>query len=106
MLGPKAYEGGMATALLGLGVHFLVAFSSSASYILAAQKISVLRKKYILMGLLYGGGVFFFMNYVVIPLSLIPSAPFNLVLFINGMFGHALLVGLPSAIGTQFISPH
>jgi hypothetical protein len=46
------------------------------------------------------------MNYVVIPLSLIPSAPFNLVLFINGMFGHALLVGLPSAIGTQFISPH
>jgi hypothetical protein len=106
MLGPKAYEGGMATALLGLGVHFLVAFSSSASYILAAQKISVLRKKYILMGLLYGAGVFFFMNYVVIPLSLIPSAPFNLVLFINGMFGHALLVGLPSAIGTQFISPH
>jgi hypothetical protein len=33
MLGPKAYEGGMATALLGLGVHFLVAFSSSASYL-------------------------------------------------------------------------
>jgi len=42
--------------------------------------------------------VFFFMNYGVLPLSAVASAPFSLGMFLNGVFGHALLVGLPIAL--------
>ena len=45
--------------------------------------------------------MFAVMNYVVIPLSRIPAAPFSLPLFLNGIIGHALLVGLPIAYAAR-----
>ncbi|MGH9900196.1 MAG: hypothetical protein ACRD63_04175 [Pyrinomonadaceae bacterium] len=97
IMGNKAYAGGMATAGLGLAIHFLIAFSAAAIYNLAAMQIQFLRKNFISSGLAFGLGVFVFMNYVVIPLSAIPPSPFSLPLFINGVVGHAVLVGLPIA---------
>ena len=41
------------------------------------------------------------MNYIVIPLSRIPASPFSLPLFLNGLIGHALLVGLPIAYAAR-----
>jgi hypothetical protein len=51
-----------------------------------------------LFGPLFGVAVFFFMNYGVLPLSAVGSAPFSLGMFLNGVFGHALFVGLPIAL--------
>jgi hypothetical protein len=55
--------------------------------------------------------VFFFMNYGVLPLSAVGSAPFSLGMFLNGVFGHALFVGLPIAlfakrVGGETVSDH
>jgi hypothetical protein len=38
------------------------------------------------------------MNYGVLPRSAVGSAPFSLGMFLNGIFGHALFVGLPIAL--------
>ena len=48
-------------------------------------------------GLTYGGAVYLFMNYVVLPLSAVPKSPFSLPLFLNGMIGHGIFVGFAIA---------
>jgi hypothetical protein len=97
MLGQKAYNGGIATAVLGFAVHIAIAFSSAAIFVVAATKVRVLRDAWFVFGLAYGVAVYFFMNDIVVPLSAIPPAPFSLALFVNGIVAHALLVGLPIA---------
>jgi len=58
----------------------------------------VLRTRAVLFGLLYGVAVYFFMNYLVLPLSAVARSPFHFGLFLNGVIGHALFVGLPIAL--------
>lgn len=96
-LGPSAFRGGLATALLGVFVHFVIAFAAAAVFTAAATRIDALTQHYAVSGLAYGVGVYFFMNYVVIPLSKIPASAPSLALFLNGVIGHALLVGVPTA---------
>lgn len=101
MLGPSAFTGGAATALLGLGIHFLIAFSAAAVFTLASLRLPQLRRSALTYGALFGIGVYAVMNYAVIPLSRIPPSPFSLPLFLNGVIGHALWVGLPIALAAR-----
>lgn len=98
LLGPAAYEGGAATALLGVAVHCGVALSAAAAFTLAAARVPWLLEHAVGAGMAHGVAVYAVMNHVVIPLSRIPPAPFSLPLFLNGVIGHALLVGLPAAL--------
>lgn len=98
LLGRAAYEGGMPTFLLGLLIHVFVAFSVVTVYWLASRKLDVLTRRPVICGLLYGLLVYVFMTYVVVPLSAAQRGPFNLANFLNGVIGHALLIGLPSAL--------
>lgn len=97
IVGSKAFTGGLATAALGLAIHFLIAFTAAAVYNVAALRMTALKARYASCGLAFGFFVYAFMNYLVIPLSAIPPSSFSLPLFINGVAGHALLVGLPIA---------
>jgi hypothetical protein len=97
LLGQKAYDGGIATAVIGFAVHVVIAFSAAAIFAVAAARFRVLRDAWVVFGVGYGVAVYFVMNYIVIPLSAIPPAPVSLALFVNGIVGHALLVGLPIA---------
>ncbi len=101
MLGPSAYSGGLPAALLGVAVHCAVSFSAAAAYVLASRRFRSLIERPLASGLLFGVGVFAFMNYVVIPLSQIEPGPFSLPLFLNGVIGHALFVGLPIAYAAR-----
>ena len=98
LLGQSAYLMGATSFLIGVAVHFLVAFTASAFYFAAATKLAWLNQNAFLSGIVYGIGVWTFMNFVVTPLSQIPASPFNLALFINGVVGHALFVGLPISL--------
>jgi hypothetical protein len=65
----------------------------------ASGRLAVLARRPILCGLLYGVFVYFFMNHVVIPLSAVTrGGTFSLPVFLNGIIGHAFLVGVPSAV--------
>lgn len=98
LIGRASFNGGMKTALLGVLLHFLIAFILASLYYGASLYLPTLLRRAVLWGLIYGVAVYFVMNYVVLPLSLAPPLRFSLASFLNGIIGHALLVGLPIAL--------
>lgn len=100
-LGQRAFSGGMATAGLGALLHFFIAFVAAAVYVLASQWLPAIKQRPLLYGLLYGAAVYFFMNYLVLPISAVAPSPFKVGLLLNGVIGHALFVGLPIAWFTR-----
>lgn len=97
LLGKASFEGGFATAALGTILHFFIAFVAALVYVLASRRMPALKRQAGAFGLLYGGAVYFFMNYLVLPMSAVGPTPFKLGLFVNGVIGHALFVGFPIA---------
>jgi uncharacterized membrane protein YagU involved in acid resistance len=98
VLGSAAFQGGLMTAALGAVFHFLIAFVAAAAYVFASFKVKALADKAVPLGLIYGVAVYFFMNYLVLPLSNVAPSTFSIGLFLNGVIGHALFVGLPIAL--------
>ena len=94
-LGQSAFQGGLATAALGVAFHFTIAWVAAGVFVLATRRLQILKTHAVPAGLLYGAAVYFFMNYLVLPLSAVAASTFHLGLFLNGVIGHALFVGLP-----------
>ena len=65
LLGARSFSGGLATAGVGLVVHFALALVVAAIYILASRRVAVLRTHWVLLGLLYGSAVWAVMNLLV-----------------------------------------
>jgi hypothetical protein len=105
LLGPRTYEGGTATALLGLACHFLIAFSAAAVYVAASRLAPFLVRYAVLTGALYGIGVYFVMNRVVVPLSAAAKFPFSFKMMLIGVVIHIFCVGLPIALVTRRFAP-
>ena len=97
-LGKSAFQGGLTTAALGAAFHFSIAWVAAAVFVLASRRLDILKTYAVPSGLLYGAVVYFFMNYLVLPLSAVAPAAFQLGLFLNGVIGHALFVGLPISL--------
>ena len=97
LLGTRSFSGGLASAGLGLVLHFAVSLVVATIYILASRRVAVLRTQWVLMGLLFGAAVWVVMNLVVLPLTAVAPNPITTAALINGIIGHALFVGLPSA---------
>lgn len=104
LLGRDAFQGGWGASALGWSCHLLIATTATAVYWIASRKLALLTRQAIVCGLAYGVAVFFFMQHAVIPLSLIKRAAMPLPAFLNGVIGHALLVGLPIALITRHYS--
>jgi uncharacterized membrane protein YagU involved in acid resistance len=98
VLGKAAFSGGLAAAGLGTLLHFFIAFTVAAAYILASQKILALKARPVTFGLTFGVLVYLVMNFIVLPKSAVAPSPFSLAMFLNGIIGHALFVGLPIAL--------
>jgi len=95
-----AIAGGWNTAMLGMLLHFTVAFCIATVYYFLARNISSLVRHPIISGLVYGVIANYVMQFIVIPLSSIGwrSTPFDLGSTLNSVIGHALLVGVPVAL--------
>ncbi len=98
VLGRSAFRGGWPTFVLGLAIHFFIATCVVATYYAASRRVEALRRHAVACGLVYGVGVYLFMSFVVVPLSAAAGAPRVLPVVLNGIVGHALLVGLPAAL--------
>ena len=94
--GPAAYEGGMASAALGLACHFLISILFAGLFVAAAGPAPVLLRRPTLSGLGFAVVVYGVMNAIVVPLSLAPSGPpppaqmIGLGLLAHAVFGVAL----------------
>jgi len=101
ILGPDTYNGGMATALLGLALHFVIAFGAATVFYMASRGIRFLVDQAALSGVLYGIAVYFFMQRVVIPASRAHRSAFSLKFMIIGIVIHIFCVGLPIAFSIR-----
>jgi hypothetical protein len=104
LIGPKALQGGLAAALLGLLCHFVIAFGAATVYFMASRGIPFLVQNAVVSGVLYGVAVYFFMNRIVVPLSAAAKRPFSLKLMIVGIVIHIFCVGLPISLSVRRFS--
>jgi hypothetical protein len=100
LLGKASFEGGNATALLGLALHFFIAFIMALVYVRASRRLPALLERPLLMGALYGVVLYVVMNFVVVPLSHIGFRPPTLVGFLRAFPPHVILVGPAIALIT------
>lgn len=75
LIGPASFQGGAATALLGLALQWLMSCLIAGIYVLATSKMARVRRRWVLSGLVCGAVVFGVMNYIVVPLSAIGEFP-------------------------------
>ena len=99
LLGRAAYDGGVATAALGLCLHFFIATSAATVFYLASLKLPFLRRRPLAWGPIFGLGVWAVMYLIVLPVTF--GRPFTmppLTNLLNQLGIHALGVGLPIAL--------
>src|SRR5437762_7480400 len=96
LLGAKSYEGGMATACLGLAVHFFVAFVVVSIFYLASRKIPFLTTQPLISGVFYGIGVYIVMYWFVLPTAF-STFRHRLSNELIEAAIHVCLIGLPTA---------
>lgn len=93
----SAINGGLATAGLGLAIHFFIAFVVSAAFYAASRKLVFLTRQPIISGLLYGVVVYGFMYWVVMPLAY-PVVHPSLTRDLTAVCVHMVLIGLPISL--------
>lgn len=102
LVGSSAYTGGVPTAILGLGLHFLIACLLAAIFVTAARALPVLVQRPIVSGASFGAGVFAVMNLVVIPLSAFPGKmKFVPIVVATGLIVHLFGIGVPIALAAR-----
>ena len=97
-----ARAGGVSTAIVGLFTHFFVATCIVTVYVLASRMLPVLRKRWVTCGIAFGVVAYFFMTFVVVPLSNAGGGSISFALppvpiMTNGILIHMFGVGLPAA---------
>jgi len=100
LLGPSAFHYGWYTILLGIFLHFTIAFGAATAYYGASILLPPLLRKPFLYGPIFGLAVYGFMYYVVVPISLVATRTkaMSRLELINEVLVHALFVGLPIAL--------
>jgi hypothetical protein len=97
LLGPQAFQGGTATALLGLALHFFIAFTLVAVFYAARHSVGFVRRHAVSSGMIYGLVVYAVMNLVVPPLSAArPRHSLTGDLIQLGI--HMFVIGLPTSL--------
>lgn len=97
-----ARAGGVPTAIVGLFSHYLVAFSIVTVYVLLSRAIPLLRKQWVICGVVFGVIAYFVMTWFVVPMSNAGNHQITFALpvtavMINGILIHMFGVGLPAA---------
>jgi hypothetical protein len=75
LLGRASFQGGMATVILGAALQEVMGILIAAIYVVSSKTVPGLLRHWIPSGIAYGVIIFFVMNYVVVPLSALRSAP-------------------------------
>lgn len=118
VLGPSAMDGGWGTAILGVVLEFALTLIMAAIYILAATRITDLRRYWWLLGPCYGIVVMVVMYTVVLPLSAVhgsgalpngPRGPDGGITDHQMLYGtllvHIFLVGLVISACARYLWP-
>lgn len=98
LLGKEALHGGLGIWILGLFLHYFIAYTAATIYCLASLKLEFLKPHFLVCGTFYGIAVFLVMTLIVLPLSARHSVgPYQLHSLIQGLLVHMYLIGVPIA---------
>jgi hypothetical protein len=96
LLGKHAWQGGAGTWILGVVLHYFIAFSAAAIYCFSSRRLPFLKDHWLVCGLFYGIAVFLVMNLIVLPLSAYHyMGPYQYRGLLQGILVHMLIIGLP-----------
>jgi hypothetical protein len=98
VFGPKAFTSGDIMVVWGVLFHYFIAMGFTTFFFLVFPKIKWLQQNIVVGGLLYGLLVWVIMNRIVVPLSEIPSGPFNFKSALVNMGILMLCIGLPVSL--------
>jgi hypothetical protein len=98
LLGRDAFSGGARTAALGAALHFFIAFCIVATFLFASRRLTLLTRRPIVWGVVYGVAVWLVMNFVVLPLSAAGRGALAWPVVVNGLLIHMFGVGLPASL--------
>lgn len=99
LLGKEAFEGGLSTAILGVFLHFFIAFAWASIFYMLSRMIPFLTQHAVLSGLLYGALIYAVMYLIVLPYSAYPiTINFALSRVVINLVAHMFLIGLPIAL--------
>ncbi len=102
LLGPQAFHGGVGIYVLGVLLHFFIAFSAAAIYYAASRRLIFLREYPLVCGLFFGAAVEDVMRFIVLPLSALhPKGPYDLQDLIQGLLVHMVVIGLPISFSVR-----
>ncbi len=106
LLGKPAFDGGFPVAMLGLALHVAILVVAAAIFLEASRRVPWMRRHAVGAGLLFGLGIYGFMNFVVLPLSAYPfPMRFTLLTTVTGLLSHLFLVGVPISLLTRKAMP-
>jgi hypothetical protein len=98
----RSFQLGWASVGFGVVIHYTIALTWAAIFYVAATRFnfSVLTRRPILSGLLYGVLVYVIMNFIVLPLSAVPARPSaaTIVVRVNAVLALMFCIGLPVAL--------
>jgi hypothetical protein len=98
LLGRQALHGGAGTWILGVFLHYFIAYSAATAYCLASTWLDFLKPHFLVCGIFFGMGFYLVMKLIVVPLSALHSVgPFQLHDLIQGLLVHMILIGVPIA---------
>lgn len=92
-----SYNGGIPTILLGVLMHFCVAFGAATGFYALSRIIPAVLKYPFITGPLYGVFVYFFMGWLLVPMTAAPKLPFTVTGMVTGIVIHMICVGSPPA---------
>jgi hypothetical protein len=105
LLGPQAFRGGVATYILGILLHFLIALSAATIYFAASRKLRFLTEYTLVCGLFFGAAVELVMRLIVLPLSALhASGPYQYRDLVQGLVVHMVIVGLPISFSVRWLA--
>jgi len=102
LLGRQAIHGGVGTYVLGVFLHFFIAFSAATVYYAASRQLGFMKGHPLVCGLFFGAAVEEVMSLVVLPLSALHArGPYALRELILGLLVHMIVVGLPISFSVR-----
>jgi hypothetical protein len=97
-----AYESGFAPVLLGVLMHYSIAFGVATTFYLISSRLPVLLRYAVIVGMAYGIAVYFVMGYLIVPLTRVQQGQSTWTRMITGIFIHMFCVGLPPALIARY----
>jgi hypothetical protein len=96
-----------ASVALGVVIHYCIALTWTAIFYLVSRRIAVLTRRPVISGLVFGGIIYLVMNFVVLPLTLVPhvKAARTPAALISNVLALLVCMGLPVSLLIRRYAP-